>query len=397
MKKFASLLLTLAITVGAAGTAAAAAADGGSGSEAASGPAASDAAVMYRVPHVLQLELAPKGQSGTMDGKPLDTDVPIMRGGRAFVSVRTLRQTGSATVQWDAAKREVRVAVSPRLMAPLPEVRFRIGSDTMYWKDGTPLADQKIPAPFLSGGRVYIPVKAFRSIGIDAAASDDRITLKWSDKVIEVLRPKIETDGAVADFTVLYQQDMYTPQIMTSMGIGGWLGLTGHIVDKDVSMDGRVYNRIRFEVPLRPGVNPLQIFGISAAVTAKIEAVRRVADPSAVPVQLSEEGKDMVSFDEPSSGYLQVKAGEPIAVSGDILRHNDLFDKLKISAQIYGNGGYREVSRTEVPIEDRKFSGSLALKDPGTYLIVVYSPAYIPFPESGPASTEWAEFVVEVK
>lgn len=357
-----------------------------------------DVAKLYRIKHELRFGLSGKG--GSLDGKPITVDKPIVKSGRVFVPLRVLQQSGIATVSWNAAKREVRVSNASLNRGGYNDFIFRIGSDHAYSPEGKSLPDLTLPAPFLANGRVYFPIKSLSWYGVSSSTAKGIVTCSWSEKFVKLIVPKWETEQAETTFSVLYPKDMYTPYYLMSNGGGGWGGSSGKITAKDILIDGELYNREEFTVSLRPGVNPLQLGGISSA-GALFEVTRNVADPSSIPVMIREEGQSNISFTAPASGYVHVKAGAQVKLAGSILQSNGLFDKLTVVANKYVPGdlynSYKEVSRTAIPIKEQQFSGTITLDKPGTYLIMVLSPAYIPFPELGNVNTEWAEFVVEVE
>ncbi|WP_410770381.1 stalk domain-containing protein [Fontibacillus sp. BL9] len=365
-------------------------------------PPQGDIAKMYRVKH--EMKFSAQGTSAMLDGKSVDVDKALRKNGRVFVPLRTLQLSGAAeSVTWNAKKQEARVIMKRELAPVWRELIFRSGSDQVYTEDGQAISGEEIPMPFVSGGRVYIPVKALTWLGVSASTSQGKMTWTWSDKVIETYVSDWEADQKTATFTMLYQQDMYTPQILSSLGNGAWGGGTGKVTDKNIALDGRLYNRMEFTVDLRPGVNPMQLFAISAG-TADFSVLRKVPNPEDVPVALTEEGKMHVTFTSPGAGYVRVKQGEKIHFAGNIRKASDSFDQVTLAVQKYepvagglGRQVYRSVDSKELAIKNSKFAGDIRLDDPGYYLITVNSPRYIPFPEHGPASTAWAEVVVEVE
>ncbi|GIP25762.1 hypothetical protein J23TS9_08920 [Paenibacillus sp. J23TS9] len=359
-----------------------------------------DVAKMYRVKHEMKFDL--QGKDATLDGKAITADKPILKGGRVYVPLRTLRQSGAAdSVTWDAAKRQVQVVIHPELQPAFTKLTFQIGSEDAYLPDGSKIGE-KIPTPFLASGKAYVPVRALSWLGMAVSTVKDTVSLDWSDKVIEVLKTEWETDQTSATFTMLYQKDMYIPQYMYSLGSGGWAGETGKVTEKDISLDGRVYNRMQFTVNLRPGPNPVMLTAVSAG--SKVVTVKRkVTNITSLPVTITEEGEDNITFTNPIHGYIQIRPEQKIDVSGDILQHNDLFDKLTVSIERYQPSSkdsyqvYEVENSFKLPIKDQKFAGSFTLSQKGSYLIRVISPAYIPFLENGPSMTQWAEFAVEVE
>ncbi|MBE9916789.1 hypothetical protein G8C92_22485 [Paenibacillus donghaensis] len=394
MKKWLCLIISAAAAL-SLGTGALA-----DGAPATSAEPKGDVAKMYRIKHEMKFDL--NGKEAALDGKAITADTPILKGGRVYVPLRTLRQSGAAdSVTWNAAKRQVQVVIQPEVQPPLNNLTFRIGSENVYLPDGSAMGE-KIPAPFLSSGKVYVPIRALSWLGIAVSTVKDTVSWNWSDKVIEVLKPEWGTDQSSTTFTMLYQKDMYSPQYLYPLGGGGWGGETGKVTEKDISMDGRTYNRMQFTVNLRPGPNPVMLTAVSAGnkvVTVK----RKVTNSSSLPVTILEEGKENIAFTSPNHGYIQAKPGQKIDVSGNILQKNDLFDNLTVNVKRYQPSSkdsykvYEEVKSFKLPIKDQKFAGSFTLSGKGSYLISVISPAYIPFIESGPSMTQWAEFAVEVE
>ncbi|WP_088549075.1 stalk domain-containing protein [Paenibacillus aquistagni] len=361
-----------------------------------------DIAKMYRVPHELTVNLN-NGQA-KLDGQAKSLDKPILKEGRVYVPLRTLRATGAAkSVTWIPASKQVKMVMDSELRPPFQELIFQVGSDKVYSADGHAIQDVKIPQPFITSGVTYVPIRALTYLGISPETANQQVSLKWSNKVIEVLQPKWDTEKESTTFTVLYQKDLYTPQIMTPLDGGAWSGGNdgASIVQKDISLDGRIYNRMQFTLDLRPGPNPLMLTAVSVG-DQYITAFRKVADDSTTPVRIFEEGKNYIAFDKPATGYVRIPQGKAIEASGRILAKNDKFDQLTFSIQQYNEKAansfdfFDEINQVKVPIKDQAFKGTLNIQDKGYYLITVYSPHYIPTTEHGPSSTSWAEFVVEV-
>ncbi|WP_195575363.1 stalk domain-containing protein [Paenibacillus sp. 1001270B_150601_E10] len=361
-----------------------------------------DVAKMYRVPHELTVNL--KSGQAKLDGQSKSLDKPILKEGRVYVPLRTLRATGAAkSVTWIPASKQVKMVMNSEINPPFQELVFQVGSDKVYSVDGVAIQDIKIPQPFISRGVTYVPIRALTYLGISPETVNQQVSLKWSNKVIERLQPKWETDKESTTFTVLYEKDLYTPQILTPLSGGAWGGGNdgAKVIEKNISLDGRTYNRIQFTLNLRPGPNPLKLTAISVG-DKNLTVFRKVADESSTPVQILEEGKNYIAFDKPTTGYVRIPKGSTIETNGRILAKNDKFDQLTFSIQKYNENAansfdiFHEINSVKVPIKDQSFKGSLKLQDKGYYLITVYSPAYIPALEYGPTSTGWAEFIVEV-
>lgn len=398
LKKTTAMLLTaiLALNVGAVSalnstqTAAATTTNGGIG----------DVAKMYRVQHELKLEL--KGTKGLLDGKAITVDQSILRDGRVYVPIRTLQQSGAASiVEWNAARREVRVVMNPRIRATFGEMRYRIGSDKVYAADGTALENEKIPAPFISGGRAYVPIRPLNTYQSIAVSLNNGVVLwNWSEKIIKVYKREWSTDEAQTTFTMLYQKDMYTPQIMSAFGAGGWWGSsdTREIIEKDIQLDGRLYNRIRFTADLKPGINPLMLTAISAG-EERIAVQRNVSDPTSIPVMLPENDIVYTKLTEPTQGYFKLKSGDTLTIAGDIIRQHTLFDEVTLTANEYDSvlKEFRDSFSVKALIKDNKYTGKLKFDHPGSYWVNLVSPKYLSSIDIGPYSTIWASIIVDVE
>ncbi|MFD0617399.1 stalk domain-containing protein [Paenibacillus sp. GCM10027629] len=361
-----------------------------------------DIAKMYRVNHEMKFDL--QGKSALLDGKSIAIDKPILKNGRIYVSLRTLGRTSAGVVSWSPTKQTIRVIMNKEIRPPFQDLMFRIGSDRIYLDDKNALLDEKIPKPFISKGTTYIPVSALKWLGISVSVSDNTMSWAWSNKIIEVLLPHWETDQSQATFTMLYQQDMYTPQYMYTENGGGWSGEAGKVIAKNISIDGRIYNRMQLTADLKPSMNVLLLTAVSVG-EKKITVMRKVADPSKVPVQITKsfDDRENLSFTQPTSGYFHVKPNEKIELSGDILFENDRFDKLTVQVLRYDDKSadsyqsYQQMQQFEIPIKNQKFSGSFTLSQKGYYYIQVLSPKYIATTEHGSAMTTWAYIFVDVE
>lgn len=367
---------------------------------------APDVARLDLVRHEMRIRL--DGSGATLDGRAVQTAKPILKDGRVYVALRTLSQSGAVSaIAWDAKKKQVHVTANAKINPGLMEIDFRIGSDRVYDGQGNQLPDYyTTPKPFLANGVAYVPVKALTWLGLSAATANGEVVWKWSEKLAQVLQASWETNEAQTTFTVLYRKELYAPQLMASFGAGAWVGGSdgSQVVAKDIEIGGNLYNRIRFTARLHPGINILRAAPVGTS-GAEFKVVRHVDDPSVVPVGLTDEGKGYLTVTGPSSGFLETKAGMPIAISGKVDDSNNRgFDKVTVVIQKYESKGsgyahqvYEAIGRQDIAIKNGAFSGSITLKEAGSYWIAINSPAYLPFPESGLASTQWADFFVEVQ
>jgi hypothetical protein len=184
---------------------------------------------------------------------------------------------------------------------------------------------------------------------------------------------------------------------MLAFGAGAWGSSNGTVVEKDIKLDGRLYNRIRFDMKLTPGFNPVQL--TASAFVQKGFVIERTSEtPSAI--GLTEQGQLFISFTDPVSGYVKVKPGSSIPVAGSLVKDNPSPDSdgLHISVLQYAEGNYKEISQADIPIKDGKFAGSFSIKNAGEYWIHVWSPRYIPYTEEPYLLAEtWAMFKVKVE
>ncbi|WP_161601269.1 stalk domain-containing protein [Paenibacillus luteus] len=359
-----------------------------------------DVAKMYRIPHELTFEL--KGTKGLLDGKPINVDQPILRDGRVYVPVRTLKQSGAAdVVEWNAAKREVRVVINKKLMPSFGELRYRIGSNKIYSGDGTAFQQETIPVPFISGGRAYVPIRPLNTYqGIAVALDKGVVTWNWSEKIIEVQQREWSTAEPQTTFTMLYQKDMNMPQFLSSLGPGGWGGSSSgsKIIEKDIKLDGRIYNRISLTAELHPGVNPLLLTAVSAG--EEYLAVYRKVNPSEpIPVALTSDAEGYTKLTAPTQGYVKLKAGESLTIAGEVLQSGPLFDEVTLRASKYEPAvhGYEEDFSVKSPIKNNNYSGVLKFEKPGSYWVDLISPKYMRSIDLGPYGNRWAVIIVEVE
>ncbi|MFD2330744.1 stalk domain-containing protein [Cohnella sp. GCM10020058] len=367
---------------------------------------APDVARLDLLRHEMKIRL--DGSGATLDGRAVATVKPILKDGRVYVALRTLSQSGAVSaISWDPKKKQVHVTANAKINPGLTELNFRMGSDRLYDGEGNMLSDYyTAPKPFIANGVAYVPVKALTWLGLSAVTADGQVVWKWSEKLAQLIRDSWETNEAETTFTVLYRKELYAPQLMASTGAGSWSGGTdgSQVIAKDIEIDGNLYNRIRFTAQLHPGINILQAAPAGAS-GAEFKVVRHVDDPSAVPVNLTEEAQNYLAVEAPASGFVEAKAGTPIAVAGKVSDpHNLGFDKVTVVIQKYSPQGtgfahqvYETVSKQDIAIKNGAFSGTITLKEAGSYWIAINSPAKIPFPGSGLVSMQWADFFVEAK
>lgn len=366
---------------------------------------APDVARLDLVRHEMKIRL--DGAGATIDGKAIQAARPILKDGRVYVALRTLSQSGAVTaISWDPKKKQVQVTANAKINPGLTELNFRIGSDHVYDSEGNVLPPDyyTTPKPFLANGVAYVPVKALSWLGLSVATADGQVVWKWSEKQAQIMRGSWDTNEAETTFTVLYRKELYAPQLLASTGAGSWSGGSdgSQVLAKDIEIDGNLYNRIRFTAKLHPGINLLHAAPAGSS-GAEFKVVRHVDDPSTVPVNLTEEAQSYLTVEAPMSGFVETKAGAQVAVAGKVKDPHSLgFDKVTVVIQKYAPQGtgfahqvYETVGKKEIAIKNGAFSGSITLKEAGSYWIAILSPAKIPFPGSGLVSMQWADFFVE--
>ncbi|MFD1773823.1 copper amine oxidase N-terminal domain-containing protein [Paenibacillus rhizophilus] len=350
------------------------------------------------IKHEMKINLS--GGNASLDGKAVKAATPVKRNGRLYVPLRALGESGAvSSVAWNSTKRQVRVVTR------WGEFNFRIGSTRVYDGQGKALPAENftIPAPLLINGTAYVPVRALTFFGLAAGTADGQLFWRWSEKKEQVLKPYWETGEDQAVFTVLYAKELYAPGAASPIGSGTWVSSVGRkIVEKDIRLDGSLYNRIQLSVPLAPGINTIEISSMGMA-TAGIRIRRNVSDPSAIPVNITEDGKGFLTLESPASGYMKLKSGDSFTISGKVINPPNLaIDKLTVTIQRYVPDAadvirdFTTVSTKEISVKNGTFSSTVTLDQPGSYRIYVKGLTYTTFPGHGPASVTWANLSAEV-
>ncbi|KIL37182.1 hypothetical protein SD71_00080 [Cohnella kolymensis] len=350
-----------------------------------------DVARMVLHRHELSLKVGSK--TGTLDGNNITVDPIVVRNGSTYFSLKTIERVGAGIVKWDVQQRRAAIVMHSAII-PNSNITFRPGKPYVYFGDN-PAEFLKIPAPFLSDGRVYIPVSALRWVGISSEWKTGTLKWRWSEKAIELMQPKLSTANTEISFTVLYEKDIKTPYLMLPFGAGAWASYNGSIVARDIETGGKLFNRVRFKLSLTPGITPIELTA-NAFAKERFEIIRTSETPSSI--QITEEGQEYgVTFTKPDDGFLKITPGGSIPIAGNISQQRNGFDDLMISIQQYNKYEYTEVHTVKVPIKEAAFAGSIAIKGKGEYWIKVYSPPYIPSTEQGALRTEWASFRVKIE
>ncbi|MBY9080145.1 hypothetical protein KIH86_26695 [Paenibacillus sp. HN-1] len=386
-----ALLLGITLLVGGSLSSATASADG-------SVSAVQDVMKFELIRHELKISLS--DGSASLDGQPFKTAAPVRSAGSLYVPLRALSGSGAASsALWDSSKHQARVVTN------WGEFRFRAGSTLIYdaQDKAMPAETYTIPAPLLIKGAMYIPVRALPLLGISSGMSSGRLVWGWSDKKAEVLQPFWETGEAQAVFTVLYDKRLYTPSTLSALGAGAWNDeVRSQIVGKDISLNGALYNRLQVSVKLEPGINPLEISSPGMGAGG-IRVRYNPVDPSLVPVSLTEAGTKALTVTSPSGGYLELKAGQSFTVAGRVADIPEYpVTQLKLVIQRYEPDNkdvmqdFKRVAAQNCPVKDGAFSGTITLKDPGSYRIYINAPTFSVLPSEGEATESWGAITVEV-
>lgn len=367
-----------------------------------------DIGKIYLVKHEMTLALKSDTAKASLDGTAIQVDPARLRDGQLYISLRTLKLSGvAASVGWDTQRQEASVSMKPELAPSWPELTFLAGHSGVLTPNGTMLDEATIPKLFLTEGRVYIPVKSLALLGLSASLSQDQLVLEWSEKRFDINEQLQESRGEQATFSVLYEQELAAPQVLTAYGSGAWGGSSGLLIGSEIDLDGRLYNRMEYTVELRPGVNPLRLYAGPGPATADLSMTRTVGQEEQIPVSFTEQGEEHIELTQPESGYVRLNAGEGLILSGRVKGMNSNLDELTIRQQKYESGdnidhtdkpGYKMMNTTNLSISEAgQFSSEVLFPEPGDYLLQIYSPRYIPMPQAAPSSVLWAELVVKVE
>ncbi|RXZ79315.1 hypothetical protein EBB07_23690 [Paenibacillaceae bacterium] len=355
-----------------------------------------DFAVISTKHHTMRM--AQEQEQFAIDGDIRKSASFIIREGRAFIPARLIEQAGLGEVSWNSAQREVVVRVSDAL-APLKALGFRAGDGFPYTESSIPMKDVSIPKPFLHESRMYIPARILPAYGVKVQWEPGELVWNWSKQLIDMSEERADTEKPEFSFTVLYPSSSRAPQVLLAQGSGGWVGTSGQIVEREVTVDGNSYNRISFTPSLRPGTNAMQLT-VPTGERQRFEIRRNVTDDETIPLGYYSEGHAHVVFSQPGSGYTKVKTSEQFEIAGSIANPKDDWNAIKLFIYKYGITGYELVDEGELSIgSGGVFSGSLQLTEAGEYYVQVVSPKYLTYTTDqtiDKVSTTWTDFQIEV-
>ncbi|WP_068784169.1 hypothetical protein [Paenibacillus phocaensis] len=263
---------------------------------------------------------------------------------------------------------------------------------------------QKILPPFMKNNTLYIPVSMLPKMNINYKWSRGTLQLTWNEMSAKVLHPVYTTEAGRITFSSLVQKGYGDVYLMHSMGLGGMTGISDSrgpkSGDRCVKIGDREFCRVAFSVDLRPGSNPLQIHS-NDNPSADIIVHRIVKDPSLIPIRyVYDEYKKDIVFNKPTQGFLRVQAGEAVEISGSVITEYIQSQVLGFQLTKFQQGDYQTSGeKTVVQMnENKEFSGSITINEPGNYLINILKLSRDVFGRdtSRYISEKWAEIAVEV-
>lgn len=336
-------------------------------------------AVMWLERH--ELTMRPGAVEALLDGASVAVEPLLVHQGRSYVAVKTIEQAGAGSVYWDAAKRQAIIQIKDTVHGSLDRLVYEAGTQHPYRGDGTALEELRMPPPFLYEGRMYIPVSVLPAQGIAVDWQDGALTWRWSDKRMELASDQVVVTGRDYVLTVMYQQELRTPQLMMAGGGGSWSALDGQVLERGIVQSDRKFNRIDFRMQLQPGPNPIEVRSAQAGSRTMEIYWEPGADTAAeLPVRLYAEGEERVQIAAPVSGYTRLAAGEALEVSGRILHSDPSEGEVALAVWRFDREAMDYTERMQearLPVKDGQFSGHIQLEDGGDYLIQIISPKYM--------------------
>lgn len=359
----------------------------------------SDAAVFQVIPHKISAKL--NKSTITLDSESLKASPLLMKNGNFYLPIKWLELAHVGKIMKSKKTNSYWVEFSPNHPTYFSAVHFKPDSPKLFTESNGKLelfdGAAKILPPFMNNRTLYIPVSILPQMNINYKWSQGTLHLTWSEMSAKVLHPVYTTEAGRITFSSLIQKGYGDVFLMQRLGPAVPDSRGSKTNDKPIKMGNREFNRVKFSVDLRPGPNPLEIHS-SDNPSADIIVNRIVKDPSLIPVRYTHDTyANTLVFNKPTQGYLRVQAGEAIEISGSVL--TDYIQSLGLELVKFQNGDYQTSgNRTVVQKnENREFSGSIAINEPGTYVINILSLNVFVGGESSPYSSEKvAEIAVEV-
>lgn len=367
----------------------------------------SDAAVFQLIPHKISAKL--NKSTITLDSESLKASPLLMKNGNLYLPIKWLELAHVGKIMKSTKTNSYWVEFSPNHPTYFSYIHFKPDSSKLYIEENgklTVIGDaQKILPPFLKSNTLYVPVSMLQQMGINYSWSQGTLQLTWNEMSAKILHPVYTTEAGHITFSSLVQKEYGDVYLMHSLGLGGMTAVPGSTLkgvatnDKPIKIGNREFSRVELSVDLRPGPNPLQIHS-NDNPSADIIVNRIVKDPSLIPIRYSDDtDKNNIVFNKPTQGYLRIHAGEAIEISGSVITEYIESQVLGFQLTKFQNGDYQKSgNRTVVQLnENREFSGSIAINEPGTYLINILSPdVFVGGMTSPYGSVKWAEIAVEV-
>lgn len=369
-----------------------------------------DAAVFQLIPHKISAKL--NKSTITLDSKSLKASPLLMKNGNLYLPIKWLEQAHIGRIMKSTKTNSYWVEFNPDHPTYFSAIHFKPDSSKLYIEENGKLRalddTQKILPPFMKSNTLYVPISMLPEMKINYNWSQGILQLTWSEMSAKVLHPVYTTEAGRITFSALVQKgygDVYLMQNtgldsgMTNAELGSSLKGTKKTSDKSIKIGNREFSRVEFSVDLRPGPNRLQI-SFSDNPSADIIVNRIVKDPSLIPVRYTHDTyANNIVFNKPTQGYLRVHAGEAIEISGSVITEYIQSQVLGFQLTKFQNGDY-QINGKKIDVqmnENKEFNGSIAINEPGSYLINILSPEMFVGGESSPYSSEkWAEIAVEV-
>ncbi|WP_020620877.1 stalk domain-containing protein [Paenibacillus daejeonensis] len=354
------------------------------------------AAVMWLERH--ELTMRPGEDKAVLDGAVIEGEPLLVNRGRSYVAIKMVERAGAGQVFWDNTRRQAVIEMKDSIHGALDQLYYEAGTPYPYSEDGTALTDLRMPPPFLYQGRMYIPVSVLPAQGIAAEWADGAVTWRWSDKRVRLAADTVVASGPNYSLTVLYQQELMTPQLLLAGGGGRWSGLEGQVVERGIVQGDRLFNRIAFRTKLQPGPNPIELRSASTRGQTMEVYWEASNQEAAIPVKLYAEGEERVEITAPLTGYSRVQAGDNLTIEGRIRHTEPAEGDVTLAVYRFNRDAYDysdHVQDLVVPVTDGSFAGDVSLEAGGDYLIQIISPRYLELPgqkERGVAL--WAELRV---
>jgi len=374
-----------------------------------SGPASADENWDFKV-SLLKHQVVVNTNSGSVlyDGQAIAASPPILKDGRIYLPLRLLRDTGMAELTWHPQQKSADVLIAEqnvhvRYQAKQPTVSF-LGSDELG--EEVEIYRVKVPAPFLINSTFYIPVQSFeRILGKNIAFTNNTLTVSWGKPLIarNSLTEKTDQDGRVIN--VLYEAGLDTPLIMHNIDIHGAASLE-FVAKDELMLEGKKFLRLQVRLPLDPGDNPFYLWVRKGNINLEEPFIikREMPEGSLVPVHYLDPGlmdvdmnvREVFEITEPASGYVKLSEPGSINIKGTLKQESFDDNVLSLTVGKIRQGKYQKYGTIELPAVNGRFAGTVELAEPGSYLLEVISPKYIPY-IGGPLATKWAELKVEVE